>query len=259
MTATALPPGYVGIAVGRNAAVVRAEHRADAEAMLADGSLFESAARDLAARRLAGRGVAYAIELPITRTRAVVRHNRHGGLLAPLTRDLFLPPTRAPRELDLSLRLAAAGVRTPDVLMYAVQSRALVFRRADLVTREIEHGRDLSAYMMADVSPALREEAWRATRRLLGALEQAGARHHDLNVKNILLAHGRPGMEAWLLDVDRVAFGEPGSADVRQGNEARLLRSARKWRDRFGAVFEETELLGDAEPGRDEDLSEPAD
>ena len=34
--------------------------------------------------------------------RVVVRHNRHGGLLAPLTRDLFRAPTRAPRELRMS-------------------------------------------------------------------------------------------------------------------------------------------------------------
>lgn len=241
MTAAALPSGYVRVKVGRHTAVVLPEHRADAEAMLADGSLFESAARDLAARPLAGRGVAYAIELPVTRTRAVIRHNRHGGLLAPLTRDLFLPPTRAPRELSISLRLAAAGVRTPVVLMYAVQ-RVGPFRRSDLATREIEGGRDLSAYMMPDVAPAVRDDAWRAARALVHALDTAGARHHDLNVKNILLGHGAAGMEAWVLDVDRVVFGEPGAADVRQGNEARLLRSARKWRDRHGALFDEAEF-----------------
>lgn len=244
MSAVAVPAGFVAVAVGRSTAVVRAEHQPDAVAMLADGSLFEAAARDLAARRMIGRGVAYAIELPVSRTRAVVRHNRHGGLLAPLTRDLFLPPTRAPLELETSLRLAAAGVRTPPVLMYSVRPAALAFRRADLVTREIVGGRDLSAYMMPDVAPTAREEAWRAVRSLVHALDAVGARHHDLNVKNILLAHGESGMEAWVLDVDRVVFGEAGSPEVHLGNQARLLRSARKWRDRREAIFDESDVTG---------------
>ena len=237
-----LPAGYVRIVAGRCSAVVRAEHRADAETMLADGTLYEAAARDLAARRFSGRGIAYAIALPATGTRVVVRHNRHGGLLAGVTRDVFLPPTRAPYELAVSLRLAAAGVRTPEVLMYGIQRVAAALRRSDVVTREIIGGRDLSTYLMPGSSPADREEAWAATRRLVLALNAAGARHHDLNVKNILLAAAEGELVAWVLDVDRVDFGERGSAAVREGNAARLLRSARKWRDVHGAVLDEGAL-----------------
>jgi len=242
MSDAPLAAGYVSVRAGRCFAVVRAEHRADAEAMLEEGSLYEAAARDLGARPLAGRGVAYAILLPKSRTRAVVRHNRHGGVLASMTRDLFLPPTRAPRELATALRLAASGVRTPDVLMYGVQRAAALFRRSDVVTREVEGGRDLAAFMRADVPTAERAEAWRAARVLLQDLGAAGARHHDLNAKNILLAPGERGLVAWVLDVDRVAFGEPASRGVHAGNVARLLRSARKWRDERGAVFDEAEL-----------------
>ena len=101
------------------------------------------------ARPLEGRGIAYAIALPVSGTRAVVRHNRHGGLLAPVTRDLFLPPTRAPHELRTAMRLAALGVPTPPVLMYGVEPAGLAFRRADVVTREVEDARDLSAYLSA--------------------------------------------------------------------------------------------------------------
>jgi hypothetical protein len=39
-----------------------------------------------------------------------------------------------------------------------------------------------------------------------------------------------------------VDFGEPRSAAVRRGNGERLLRSARKWRDVHGALFDEREL-----------------
>ncbi|MDB4888027.1 MAG: lipopolysaccharide kinase [Gemmatimonadetes bacterium] len=235
---TAPPPaGYVQVAAGRCSAIVLEGHEHDASALLAEGTLYEAAARDLGARPLAGRGIAYAIALPATGTHAVVRHNRHGGLLAPLTRDLFLPPTRAPYELATSLRLLAAGVRTPRVLMYGVERKAFVLRRADVVTRVVEDARDLATYMQPREPHADRTAAWQAARALVDSLDAAGARHHDLNVKNILIARERTGLEAWVLDVDRVEFTTASAA--RAGNRARLLRSARKWRDERGAAFDE--------------------
>jgi hypothetical protein len=251
MSLVAPPDGFVRVAVGRCVAVARAEHEADARAMLADGTLFEAAARDLGARRLEGRGVAYAVALPVSGAHAVVRHNRHGGLLAPVTRDLFFAPTRAPHELQVSLRLAELGVRTPAVLMYGVQRVGVLLNRSDLVTREVPGGRDLASYLMPAVAERERTQAWHATRALVRALNAAGARHHDLNVKNVLLAPapGGDGLEAWVLDVDRVVFGQRNAASVRVGNAARLLRSARKWRDERGAVLDERELaaLGTAQ------------
>lgn len=233
----ALPAGYVRVTGGRCSVVTLAEHEPDVRALLAEGSLYEAAARDLRARPLAGRGTAYAIALPVSGTHAVVRHNRHGGLLASFTRDLFLPPTRAPRELEISLRLIAEGVRTPRVLMYGVESRGLLWRRADVVTRAVDDARDLATYMRADEPVADRTAAWRATRALVDSMDAVGARHHDLNVKNVLLAPVRSGLAAWVLDVDRVVFTDPPAAAA--GNRARLLRSARKWRDERGAVFDE--------------------
>jgi hypothetical protein len=231
------PTGYVRVTAGRLIVIALQAHEADARALLAEGSLYEAAARDLAARPLAGRGIAYAITLPVSATHAVVRRNRHGGMLAPVTRDLFFPPTRAPSELAISARLSAAGVRTPPVLMYGIQRVGLLLRRADVVTRLVEDARDLATYMTPGESTADRGEAWRATRALVESLDAAGARHHDLNVKNVLIARHATGLEAWVLDVDRVVF--TSVANARAGNRARLLRSARKWRDERGAEFDE--------------------
>lgn len=236
------PAGYVRVTAGRCVAVALAAHADDARSMLAEGSLYEAAARDLAARPLHGRGVAYAIALPVTGARAVVRHNRHGGLLAPLTRDLFLPPTRAPLELSVALRLRELGVPTPEVLMYGTSPAPFPFRRADVVTRQIDSGRDLSAFMLRETVMDERATAWAATRALVRTMNEAGVRHHDLNVKNVLLAPMDRALTAYLLDVDRVSFDAPGSADVASGNVARLLRSARKWRDERGAMVDEREL-----------------
>ena len=242
MMVGATPAGYVRVTAGRCAVIAREDVAADVKVLLAEGTLYEAAARNLGARTLEGRGVSYAIALPVSGTRVVVRRNRHGGLFAPLTRDLFLPPTRAPYELDVALRLIKLGVRTPPVLMYGVERVHALFRRADVVTTEIDNGRDMATYMHPSEDAGARERAWSATRALVRALNAAGARHHDLNVKNILIAPGKVGLEAWVLDVDRVEFGKPDDPTVRDGNVARLLRSARKWRDERGAEFDEREI-----------------
>jgi hypothetical protein len=242
MSDGATPAGYVRVTAGRCDVVTRNVLADDARALLAEGTLYEAAARDLGARPLEGRGLAYAVRLPVSGMRVVVRRNRHGGLFAPLTRDLFLPPTRAPYELDVALRLSAAGVCTPSVVMYGVERVHAVFRHADVVTTEIAGGRDLSTYMQPGETNEARAEAWSAARALVLALNVAGARHHDLNVKNVLLAPGASGLDAWVLDVDRVEFAEANAASVRMGNATRLLRSARKWRVERGAVFDEREI-----------------
>ena len=242
MRGAAPPPGYVRVTAGRCAAVVLEPFAGDARRLLADGSLYDAAARDLAARSMHGRGIAYSIALPASGVRAVVRHNRHGGLLAPLTRDLFLPPTRAPRELAISLKLRELGVPTPEVLMYGTFPAPFPFLRADVVTREIAGARDLSEYLDAATPDAIRRVAWAATRALVQTMNDAGVRHHDLNVKNVLLSGPADDLTAHLLDVDRVTFGAPGSSEVASANAARLLRSARKWRDERGASFDEGEI-----------------
>jgi hypothetical protein len=236
------PAGYVRVAAGDHVAVVLESHVEDARRMLASGSLYDAAARDPEARPLHGRGVAYAIALPASGTRAVVRHNRHGGVLAPLTRDLFLPPTRAPRELAIAHRLRELRVPTPEVLMFGTSPGPFPFRRADVVTREVDGGRDLSTFMARDVGLPQRTAAWSATCALVRAMNDAGVRHHDLNVKNVLLSPSESGLVAWLLDVDRVTFGAPGSVEIAAANAARLRRSARKWRDLRGATFDEDDL-----------------
>ena len=73
-------------------------------------------------------------------------------------------------------------------------------------------------------------------------MNAAGVRHHDLNVKNVLLAPATGG-----LDGVRARRGPRGvrprdDARLRAANVARLLRSARKWRDERGATFDEREL-----------------
>ena len=236
----ALPAGYVGFTVARARVVCAAELEHTVRSALADAaSLYEFAKSCEGARELAGRGVAYAVTLPGNAERVVIRHNRHGGLLAPLTGDLFRPPTRAPLELRIAERLIASGVPTPRVLAYATYAAAPGLWRADVMTGEIPDAADLSRTLMAPGDD--RTAALAAAADLVAALSAVSARHHDLNVKNVLLRSSGGGTDAFVLDVDRVTFGgDP--ATVLEANLARLLRSARKWRDLHAAQISETEL-----------------
>jgi Lipopolysaccharide kinase (Kdo/WaaP) family len=239
--ANAVPSGYVAFAIGGvevvSARVVAGSIRAALES--GSATLYDYASRHKGARPLAGRGIAYAAPLPPPDgARVVVRHNRHGGLFGPFTRDLFRAPTRAPLELEASVRLAAAGVPTPELLAYAVYPAPFGFRRADVATREVPDSFDLSA-VLTRADESLRARAWAAVADLLRRLAAAGARHHDLNVKNVLLRPSGDALEALALDVDRVTFERD---DVMTANVARLSRSARKWRERQGATLDESEL-----------------
>jgi 3-deoxy-D-manno-octulosonic acid kinase len=241
--------GYVRHTVGGATLVCRAE-LADvlAEAVRAHGTLYAFAQARPGRRELRGRAAAWAVTLP-GGTEAVVRHSWHGGMLAPLTRDLFVPPTRAPHELALSTRLRALGVRTPEVLAYALYPAALGLVRADVVTRLVPDAQDLAAYVRT--LPIARDPrgAWvRATAALLHALANVGVRHPDLNLKNVLVTPSASddSLDAWALDLDVARMTEsPSHARIHAIGEAnlqRLERSIDKWRTQRGLAVADLEL-----------------
>jgi 3-deoxy-D-manno-octulosonic acid kinase len=210
--------------------------------ILARSTLYEYAAAHPARRTRTGRAPVYIVPLEGSVSPVVVRHAWHGGMLAPLTGDRFVAPTRAPYELATSVRLAALGVPTPRVVGYAVYPAGALLRRSDVVTEEIPHSDDLAALLGGASMVARREEALAAAEALLLAMGRAGARHPDLNLKNILIAKTSTGMvEAFLLDVDRVSI-DRSRARAAASNAARLARSARKWRNWQGIVLSDAEL-----------------
>jgi hypothetical protein len=233
------PAGFLRFTAAR-AEVVCATHVADAfREALAAGSLYKYAETHPRARTFAGRGAVYAAPLPGGVEDAVIRHNRHGGLLAPLTGDVFRAPTFAPRELAISEQLHDYGIPTPRMLGYVVYDVVPGFQRADVATREVKDSFDLSAALMSD-DGAHRARAIAAAADLVVTLGVIGAQHADLNVKNILLREEAGVLNAMVLDVDRVVFDEPEI--VFDLNLERLLRSARKWQTVHGARVTKDEL-----------------
>ena len=245
-----VPSGFVALTVGRARAVC-AVHVADAVREALDaGTLYDYAHEHPNARALRGRGVVYAVPLPGDVEHVVVRHNHHGGLLAPVTRDLFRQPTRAPHELLLSERLREYGIPTPRMLGYVVYRAPLGFARADVMTREMPNSFDFS-FAITSSDTNVRARAIAAVSDLVITLAAVGACHEDLNVKNILLyeSGGGGSLEAMVLDVDRVTFGTPAIAlDL---NLERLLRSARKWQSLHGATVTDGELAAFARSVRE--------
>lgn len=226
------PAGFIRVGVAPREAVVREREANDVRAVLTASTLHDWASRVYGANLYTGRAPAYGVALPGSGTRVVVRHARHGGLLAPLSGDLFAGSGRAPHELAMSARLAAAGVPTPAFVGYAVYPTGFGLSRIDVLVEEIPGARDLANVVRdGGMTSALIE----ATARLLAALALAGARHEDLNLKNVLISRpllpdGDPAAPiAYAIDVDRVSFGHPRVRTM-EANVARIARSARKWR-----------------------------
>ncbi len=241
--ASGVPPGYVGINEScADIVVLETMERPVREALL-DGSLYAYAAHHPEARTYKGRGLVYGVPLPNGGIRVVIRRSRHGGLLRAITGERFLGRTRAPRELAAALRLTRAGVPTPEVIAYATYSAGGPFRRADVVTREVAGATDLGALLSTELDATGKEALLQTVASLLIQLSQAGARHPDLNVKNILIVRGEnDGCRAWLLDVDRVWFDEPGARRVTETNVRRLTRSLLKWRQLHGISVGESDI-----------------
>lgn len=204
------------------------------------GSVYDWAARMPQPRALRGRAPVFVAALPHSGHTVVVRHAWHGGLLAPLTGDRFLRPTRAPREMQIAAALLACGIPTSDICGAVRYAAGAGLVRVDVVSRYLEDSVDLGTVLtgLAPVYPL--DLALAATSTLLRQLARRGIVHPDLNVKNILL---RPTsgptspagtLEALVIDVDVLVWDASWVGEVAmQRNVARLLRSMRKWRRQY--------------------------
>ena len=235
------PNGYIQLTVNGQYAVACQWAAPAIRELLTNSTLHDWAAAQKDHEPMHGRGINYGVMLPAgfeneASTAVVVRRNRHGGFLGPVTGEYFRSPTRAPLELSNSLRLTSAGVNTPEVVAYALYPVLMNFVRCDVVTRRLPDGGDLPE-MWAKADSSGRANLLAGVASLLKSLVRAGAKHADLNLKNIYIAGHGSSLTAYLLDVDRVTF--PECDNIAKLNFNRLARSARKWRTRWGLDFDE--------------------
>lgn len=254
MSADGLPAGYGlererGVCVVALPSFMEPVKRAVREA----GSLHAWAAGRPDARALAGRGIAYGVEL--AGERCVVRHYRRGGFIARLSNDRYVRggEPRPVRELHASLAARAAGVPTPEVVAAVIHMRTFTYS-GDIATRYIPESADLASVTWQPAtswSGAERAAAWHAAGALLRRAFDAGVRHPDLNLRNILIAREAGAVHALLLDLDRAAVREPDDV-ARRAMLARFHRSRRKLERSCGTAVDASLLqaLEDGLAGR---------
>ena len=185
------------------------------------------AGRHPESRRFPGRGSVISAPFAGLGT-LILRPCVHGGLWGRLTRDLYAGPGRVRREISRSEQLSRLGIPTPHI-QAALFYPAGPFFRMEVATSFIADGRDLNNFLSSRPLAGQRSRAFSAVRKLLDLLYRHGIHHPDLNARNILLSPiGQAGWTAWLLDVDAVRLGNPGSHAVHQANRNRLLRSLLK-------------------------------
>ena len=241
-TAVVAPDGYERLMIGDALVVVRVAAAAGFRAaLLTAPTVHEWAAAIPGAEPFQGRATAWGVRLPGGTIDVVVRHGRRGGLLAAVRGDRFVWPGRAPWELAASLRLQDAGVRTPDVVGFALYPAGPGFCRCDVATRRLPAGAEFPI-AWAEADEKSRDKLIVAVGTLLRDLRSAGARHADLNAKNLHLGREGGRWHAWVLDVDRVRFGAPDDVDIGAQNLARLDRSIRKLRERRALPVDDVAL-----------------
>jgi 3-deoxy-D-manno-octulosonic acid kinase len=225
--------------------------RPEAEPVLAGwiasaGTLAAFARASPDSSTLVGRGAVHVLPSPLTDgAEWVVRPYRRGGALARALGDRYLRAgePRPFREYDLALELAARGVSTAPAVGAAVYPSGAVYQ-GELVTERVPGAVDLAALLFGPDAPSVaasREEAMAAAGRLVRVAHDAGLRHPDLNLKNLLvLAAPGGGTEAVIIDLDRGRLGSRVPDPVRRRMLARFWRSAAKWERRTGNPLPDT-------------------
>lgn len=170
-----------------------------------------------------GRGTVMFVRAPDGDGVWVLRHYLRGGWVARLSRDRYfwtgLESTRAWREWRLTRHLRELGLPVPVPIAARVVRHGLAYS-ADLITRRIEDAQTLARVLRERALPA---EAWQQLGATLRRLHDAGVRHDDINVSNILV-HADGNFH--VIDFDRAVLIAPGA--WREQNLARFRRSLEK-------------------------------
>ena len=175
----------------------------------------------------AGRSATALVALAAGGPRVVVRRLQHGGLLGPLLRQHYLSASRSRAELELSARLRAAGAPVPEPVFALALRRGLCWTHA-LATVYEEGAVDALQFLDSAPDAARILRAAAAIGAAVRRFHDAGGRHPDLHVKNLLLRETRAGAEAIVIDLDRGRAGAPPALRVRARELGRLWRSLLK-------------------------------
>jgi 3-deoxy-D-manno-octulosonic acid kinase len=170
-----------------------------------------------------GRSRTASVPLPGRAERLHLRPVRHGGWLAPVWRDRVAGLARPVAELHVTEALRARGAPVPRAVLVA-GFRAPPLWQAVVGTLQIEGARDGVAWLAARPPEAALLATAEAAGRAVRRFHDAGGRHADLHVKNLLVRDG-DAPRVFVIDLDKGRAGEPPSARRRMRELMRLRRS----------------------------------
>ena len=173
----------------------------------------------------------------------VLRQYSHGGLLRPITGNLYLLGMRSFQELALTEEIRSCGIPTIEPIGAIHQVTGFPpFYRAYLLTLEAPGALTAIQYL-EKVGKNPNREMLSRKRKMIGhsglllrQFHQTGFFHQDLQLKNILVVKDR----ILLIDFDRSYRKPTLSIRERMRNLLRLNRSVEKWK-RLGLPITRTD------------------
>ncbi|MCP3983954.1 MAG: hypothetical protein GY723_06175 [bacterium] len=159
--------------------------------------------------------------------RIALRRLVHGGLLGPLLGRAYLGTGRATREIAVTAELRAAGAPVPQAILAAGERIFAAWWALTVGTVFEEDTRDGLVWLETCPDAETLLPVARAAGRAVRAFHDAGGRHADLHVKNLLVRESTPP-EVILIDLDRARITPGLTPGERMSQIMRLFRSLLK-------------------------------
>ena len=184
-----------------------------------------------------GRAATAILALAGRPERVHLRPLRHGGWLAGLWGDRVAGLRRARAESEVTSSLRAAGAPVPRPAFVLGQRQGPLWRAA--IGTVYEEDTLSGVEFLARAST--RSERMRGARAAAGAIRRfhdAGGRHADLHIGNLIVRDVDDRIEVLIVDLDRARHTGAPSPDRRMRELMRLYRSLRKRSLRDGLATE---------------------
>ncbi len=175
-------------------------------------------------RSNAGRTETRIVALPDRSERLHVRPLHHGGLLGPVLGRRWLGLARPLLELDATARLRSRGAPVPRPV-FVLGRRDGLFWEAALATIHEEESVDARQFLAGKPVRGRLRRAARAAGGAVRAFHDAGGRHADLQIGNLLVRERDEACEVIVIDLDRARVTGCVSGARRMTELMRLYRS----------------------------------
>lgn len=221
------PPGFRGLWLGRALLVVDPSLEDAARLLFLDssGRVGRQFVRGGAG---AGRDDTTLVEVPGSTEKLVLRRLLHGGLLGPMLGPFFLGMGRPLRELRVTGELRRAGAPVPRPALALGRRVAGPFWKLAVGTYLEPDAVDALSFLESEPD---RPRLLRAAEAAGGAVRRfhdAGGRHADLHVKNLLIRERSDTSECIIIDLDKARITPGLTPGERMAQIMRLFRSLLK-------------------------------